>query len=75
MAAGAFKAKCLQVMDEVQAKGISVLITKRGKAVARIVPVEEKRRNIFEEMKEMVTAIHGEVDVPIIPESDWKRFK
>ena len=42
MAAGVFKAKCLKVMDEVQAKRISVVITKRGKPVAKIVPIDAK---------------------------------
>ena len=37
MKAGEFKAKCLKVMDEVQATGEPVLITKRGKPVARLV--------------------------------------
>ena len=75
MGAGAFKAKCLQVMDEVQAKRTSVLITKRGRPVARLVPVEGEQSDIFTYMKGMVTAIDGEIDVPIIPQSDWKRFK
>ena len=39
MGAGEFKAKCLAVMDEVQETGQPVLITKRGKPVARIVPM------------------------------------
>ena len=38
MPAGKFKASCLKVMDEVAATGRSVVITKRGKAVARLVP-------------------------------------
>ena len=42
MAAGAFKAKCLAVMDEVQSKRITVVITKRGKPVAKIVPIDAK---------------------------------
>ena len=37
MKAGEFKAKCLKVMDEVLATGEPVLITKRGKPVARLV--------------------------------------
>jgi prevent-host-death family protein len=37
MAAGEFKAKCLAVMDEVAATGEPVLVTKRGKPVARVV--------------------------------------
>ena len=36
MAAGSFKAKCLAVMDEVQAKRETVVITKRGKPVAKL---------------------------------------
>ena len=41
MAAGVFKAQCLAVMDEVQAKKETVIITKRGKPVAKLVPVTE----------------------------------
>ncbi len=37
--AGEFKAKCLKLMDEVQQTGQEVIITKRGKPVARLVPV------------------------------------
>jgi hypothetical protein len=37
VAAGEFKAKCLQLMDEVQAGGLTLVVTKRGKPV---VPVE-----------------------------------
>jgi prevent-host-death family protein len=40
MAAGEFKAKCLSVMDEVRAKRIPVLVTKNGKPVAKLVPLE-----------------------------------
>jgi len=39
MAAGAFKANCLGVMDEVKRKRESVVITKHGKPVAKLVPV------------------------------------
>jgi prevent-host-death family protein len=38
--AGEFKAKCLELMDQVAATGASILITKRGEPVARLVPVE-----------------------------------
>jgi prevent-host-death family protein len=39
MAAGKFKAQCLAVMDEVQAKRESVVVTKNGKPVAKLVPM------------------------------------
>lgn len=38
--AGEFKAHCLQLMDEVAATGQSLVITKRGKPVAKLVPLE-----------------------------------
>lgn len=43
MGAAEFKARCLQLMDEVGPEGI--LITKRGKPVARLLPAEERHGN------------------------------
>ena len=36
--AGQFKARCLQLMDEVSAQGTIITITKHGRPVARLVP-------------------------------------
>ncbi|HTR64918.1 MAG TPA: type II toxin-antitoxin system prevent-host-death family antitoxin [Terriglobales bacterium] len=38
MAAGSFKARCLAVMDEVQVRRETVLITKHGKPVTKLMP-------------------------------------
>ncbi len=35
-----FKATCLELMDEVAARGMELIVTKHGKAVVRICPVE-----------------------------------
>jgi prevent-host-death family protein len=40
MSASQFKAKCLAVLDEIASSGTSVVVTKRGKPVARVVPAE-----------------------------------
>ena len=37
--AGEFKTKCLQLMDEVDQTGESILITKRGRPVSILMPV------------------------------------
>jgi len=42
MPAGRFKARCLSVLDEVRDSRCPVLITKHGKPVARLVPVEDQ---------------------------------
>ena len=51
IAAGEFKAKCLHILDEVQQTRQEIVITKRGKPVARLVPAEEKVPSIFGRMK------------------------
>lgn len=38
--AGEFKARCLALLDEVAQTGRPLLVTKRGKAVALLIPVE-----------------------------------
>ena len=44
LAAGEFKATCLALMDEVAATGREVIITKRGKPVAKLVPYRPARK-------------------------------
>jgi len=52
IAAGEFKAKCLGILDEVNQSRKPVLITKRGKVVARLLPPEEnKKPSVFGRMK------------------------
>jgi prevent-host-death family protein len=40
ISAAEFKEKCLKLMDDVRIKHHKVVITKRGKPVAQLVPVE-----------------------------------
>ena len=39
--AGEFKAKCLKLLDQVEQTGRPLVVTKRGRAVARVVPMME----------------------------------
>ena len=45
MAISEFKARALRILDEVARSGESVLITRRGKPLARVVPFDEKEKN------------------------------
>jgi prevent-host-death family protein len=45
--AGEFKAKCLQLIDDVSAEHIDVVITKRGVPMAKLVPFKEPKKNAF----------------------------
>ena len=42
-----FKANCLRLMDEVARQRSPIIITKRGKPVAKLVPVEESSIDLF----------------------------
>lgn len=79
MAAGEFKAKCLAVMDEVAATGEPVLITKRGKPVARVLAAEPAERravtvdSIFGALRGMVHVDADQLDSFVDPilEGPW----
>jgi prevent-host-death family protein len=44
IAAAEFKAKCLALIDRVHNEGESIIITKRGRTVARLVPAGDDER-------------------------------
>jgi prevent-host-death family protein len=46
-----FRAKCLALLDEVQQTRQEIIVTKRGKPVARVVPIEQGKRDTFGWMK------------------------
>jgi prevent-host-death family protein len=55
VAAGQFKATCLRLMDRVAETGEPLEVTKRGKALVRLVPVkEQKPRPIFGALKDSI---------------------
>ena len=70
MPAGVFKARCLAVMDEVQAKRQSVIITKYGKPVAKIVPVGKQTDDIYGFMKGKIK-ITGDIVSPVLSPEEW----
>lgn len=41
VSASQFKARCLALLDEVAESGAELVVTKRGRPVARVVPVDE----------------------------------
>jgi prevent-host-death family protein len=45
--AASFKANCLRLMDEVARQRRPIIITKRGKPIAKLIPVEEESIDLF----------------------------
>jgi prevent-host-death family protein len=71
MPAGTFKSKCLTVVDQVQAKCEAVIITKHGKPVAKLVPVDAGPDDFYDFMKGK-GEILGDVVGPAISEEEWQ---
>lgn len=72
--AAEFKANCLKIMDEVEKTHEPVIITKRGRPVAKLVSVERpgtKRKPLFGYMAGEATLLGDVVNMPkIIWEAD-----
>jgi prevent-host-death family protein len=64
VAAAEFKANCLRLMDEVAQQRRPIIITKRGKPVAKLVPVEQQPIDLFGYMAGTAT-ICGDIISPI----------
>ena len=47
MKASEFKAKCLQLMDDVAATGEPVVVTKHGRPVSRLEPYRKRPTTLF----------------------------
>jgi prevent-host-death family protein len=71
MRASTFKARCLAVMDDVQATGEPVVVTKRGKPVVKVVPIRPEKDDIFGCMASDVQIL-GDIESPVVPLKAWK---
>lgn len=49
--AGEFKAKCLKIMDEVKLQHKTIVITKYGKPIAKIVPFDNAPLSLYGALK------------------------
>ena len=64
IAAGEFKAKCLALMEDVRSTRQPIMITKRGKPVAKLVPVETEKDEWLGRL-EGVYKVVGDIESPI----------
>jgi prevent-host-death family protein len=69
--AGEFKARCLLIMEEVRTKRVMVLITKKGRPVAKLVPVDEDADDVFGRLLEIV----GDVESPVVASEDRQALR
>ena len=74
MAAGDFKARCLQVMEQVRSTRTAVVITKRGKPVAKLVPADQPKPWVPGRLAGKIEIL-GDIVSPVVPADDWEALK
>ncbi|MBI3403590.1 MAG: type II toxin-antitoxin system Phd/YefM family antitoxin [Acidobacteria bacterium] len=66
VSASVFKSRCLKMLDRVAHTGESLIVTKRGRPVARIVPMAPAGGS---SLKHSVS-VHGDIVGPLL--DDWE---
>lgn len=61
--AGVFKDTCLQLLDEVRDRRVEIVVTKHGKPVARVVPLDDRAPSPFGFMRGTVLK-YGDIVSP-----------
>ena len=69
ISAAAFKAQCLTLMDDVRSTRRPLVITKRGKPVAKLVPIDEPKDEFIGRLKGVFEVV-GELDAD--PAEEWE---
>ena len=70
IAAAQFKAQCLQLMDQVKLTHEEIIITKHGRPVAKLVPVEDSSPASFIGYMSGSVVVNGDLISPI--DEDWE---
>jgi prevent-host-death family protein len=71
MAAAQFKARCLTLMEDVRSTREPLLITKRGKPVAKLVPADIPPREFIGRLKGVIRVV-GDIESPVGPPDAWE---
>lgn len=71
IAAGEFKQTCLRLLDEVGVSGEAILITKRGKPVAQLLPPPETRPDEWLGAMRDSGEITGDLVAPAADPGEW----
>jgi prevent-host-death family protein len=72
--AGEFKTHCLRVMEEVRRRRETVVITKKGTPIAKLVPVDEPPEDVFGCLEQEIT-IAGDILSPVVAADSWEALK
>lgn len=70
--ASEFKAKCLQLMEEIRKTGEEIIITKNGEPVSKLVPVKHKPKTLFGAHRGRIV-VKGDIVSPL--DTEWEAMR
>jgi antitoxin (DNA-binding transcriptional repressor) of toxin-antitoxin stability system len=62
------------VMSRIQKTGEPVVVTKRGKPVVKVIPIEPEKDDLFGFMEGRMKIV-GDIESPVVPLEEWSVFK
>jgi prevent-host-death family protein len=74
VAAGEFKAKCLKIMDRVSTSREPIVVTKKGKPLVKLVPIDDANPDVFGCLSDRIE-IAGDIESPVVDAGDWKALR
>lgn len=70
-----FKARCLAILDHVQKTGERLVILKRGRPVAELLPATGAAGECPQMELMGTVTVEGDVIAPAVPEEDWDSLR
>ncbi len=61
-------------MEDVRSTREPLVITKPGKPVAKLVPVEDKKADFIGKLKGVMKIV-GDIESPVVPLEDWEALR
>jgi prevent-host-death family protein len=74
MTAGKFKMQCLKVIDRVNATREPVVITRKGRPIAKLVPAGRPKENFFGCLAGIIEIV-GDIESPVEPPEAWEALR
>lgn len=67
-----FKAKCLDILDRVARTGETLVITRRGRPLARVLPISPSSEGEWLGCLEGTARAIGDLIEPVVAPEDWE---
>jgi prevent-host-death family protein len=70
-----FKARCLRLLDELDAGGEPIVVTKRGRPIARVLPFRDTPAGSWLGTLRGTAAIRDDLVEPVVGPDEWEALR